>query len=186
MALIRFKRGTRAELEAAAGSDELVEGEPYYITDEPGVVAIGTGADSYADIGGGGGGPVVTYDDDWSPIWQGFDAWDTDSAILVTYEYEDHRVLHFATVITSDSAPMVYSGIRLYIPYNGFLLSGYWQVQAAAFTPCQYGGLLTQWSDNQVEAQFANGGGDLGFINIGSMFHEKQVRFSGVWLAPKT
>lgn len=49
MALVRFKRGTRAELDAAAAAKELIQGEPYYITDEDGY-AIGSGQDSYIDF----------------------------------------------------------------------------------------------------------------------------------------
>ena len=51
MALIRFKRGTRAELEAALAARELTQAEPYYITDDTDApVAIGTGTDSYVDF----------------------------------------------------------------------------------------------------------------------------------------
>ena len=48
MALIRFKRGTRAQIDAAAGSNGLHAGEPYLFTDE-GVVAVGTGVDGYVN-----------------------------------------------------------------------------------------------------------------------------------------
>lgn len=46
MAEIRFKRGTRAQIDAAAAADELKAGEPYLITDE-GRLALGTGAGEY-------------------------------------------------------------------------------------------------------------------------------------------
>ncbi len=39
--LIKLKRGTRAQLDAAAALGQLVEGEPYLITDE-GRIAVGT------------------------------------------------------------------------------------------------------------------------------------------------
>lgn len=48
MAVIRAKRGTRAQLNAAAASGLLLSGEPYLITDE-GIIAIGTGASSYTE-----------------------------------------------------------------------------------------------------------------------------------------
>jgi PHD/YefM family antitoxin component YafN of YafNO toxin-antitoxin module len=45
--LIRIKRGTRAQLDAAAGTNALNEAEPYLITDE-GRVAVGLNASTYA------------------------------------------------------------------------------------------------------------------------------------------
>ena len=45
--LIRIKRGTRAQLDAAAGTNSLHEAEPYLITDEE-RMAVGLGASSYA------------------------------------------------------------------------------------------------------------------------------------------
>jgi hypothetical protein len=42
MALIRFKRGTRAQLEAAATAAQLQQAEPYYVTDEN-TLAVGSG-----------------------------------------------------------------------------------------------------------------------------------------------
>lgn len=50
MALIRFKRGTRAQLDAAAAASQLNAGEPYYLTDEE-AYAIGTSATTYVDVG---------------------------------------------------------------------------------------------------------------------------------------
>jgi hypothetical protein len=47
---IRVKRGTRAQLAAAAAANALAAGEPYLITDE-GVLAVGTAAGTYADTG---------------------------------------------------------------------------------------------------------------------------------------
>jgi len=44
--LIRIKRGTRAQLDAAATAGQLVQGEPYYITDED-RIALGTSATTY-------------------------------------------------------------------------------------------------------------------------------------------
>lgn len=52
MANIRIKRGTRAQLNAAAAASGLSEGEPYLVTDGPGL-ALGTGVDTYVDIGAG-------------------------------------------------------------------------------------------------------------------------------------
>lgn len=49
MALIQFKRGTRAQIDAAAGANQLAVGEPYLITDE-GRVAVGTGAATYQEV----------------------------------------------------------------------------------------------------------------------------------------
>lgn len=49
MAAIRFKRGTRAQLDAAASAGQLALGEPYVITDEDGM-AFGLGASSYMDL----------------------------------------------------------------------------------------------------------------------------------------
>ena len=46
-ASIRVKRATRAQLDTAAGSDGLAQGEPYLVTDE-GRPAVGLGADSVA------------------------------------------------------------------------------------------------------------------------------------------
>lgn len=52
MALIRFKRGTVAQLQSAASANDLVEGEPYFITDVGGgMIAVGTGVDSYVFSG---------------------------------------------------------------------------------------------------------------------------------------
>lgn len=49
MALLKFKRGTRAQINAAVGSAGLNQGEPYLITDE-GRVAVGTGSTTYVDL----------------------------------------------------------------------------------------------------------------------------------------
>ena len=49
MALIRFKRGTRAQLDAAAAMGQLHVGEPYLLTDEE-IVALGTGTDTYVTL----------------------------------------------------------------------------------------------------------------------------------------
>lgn len=46
MAAIRIKRGTRAQLNTAAGLSELAAGEPYLITDEN-AVAVGLTATTY-------------------------------------------------------------------------------------------------------------------------------------------
>jgi len=46
MAKIRFKRGTRAQLDSAAGANGLAEGEPYLVTDE-GRMAFGLSASTY-------------------------------------------------------------------------------------------------------------------------------------------
>ncbi len=51
MAAIRFKRGTRAQLDAAAAAGQLALGEPYVITDED-AMAFGLGTSSYMDVEG--------------------------------------------------------------------------------------------------------------------------------------
>lgn len=48
MALIRVKRGTRTQLDAAAGGGQLHEGELYLVTDED-RLAVGTATGSYVD-----------------------------------------------------------------------------------------------------------------------------------------
>jgi hypothetical protein len=45
-AVIRFKRGTLAQLVTAAGAGQLREGEPYHVTDLD-MTAVGTGTSSY-------------------------------------------------------------------------------------------------------------------------------------------
>lgn len=70
VALIQIKRGTRAEVEAAKGSSGLNQGELYLITDES-ILAVGTAADDYVDVGplGGGGSGLpdgLTWDDSWT------------------------------------------------------------------------------------------------------------------------
>lgn len=67
MAKVRIKRGTRAQLNAAATGGTLAEGEPYLITDE-GRFAVGMGTNTFAamakqgeDGGGGGGIPAGPY-----------------------------------------------------------------------------------------------------------------------------
>ena len=49
MAQIRFKRGTRTELDAAASASGLNVGEPYLVTDES-VLALGLTATTYVDV----------------------------------------------------------------------------------------------------------------------------------------
>lgn len=49
MANVRIKRGTRAQIEAAAAGGTLADGEPYLITDE-GRIAVGTGASTYTSF----------------------------------------------------------------------------------------------------------------------------------------
>lgn len=57
---IKFKRGTKAQLDTAAGSNQLEQGEPYLITDQN-RLAIGLTASTYetyakeSEAGGGGG-----------------------------------------------------------------------------------------------------------------------------------
>jgi len=53
MTAIRHKRGSRADIDAAATASGLAEGEPYFVTDD-GVPAIGLSATEYASI------PVIT------------------------------------------------------------------------------------------------------------------------------
>lgn len=47
MANVRIKRGTRAQIEAAAAGGALADGEPYLITDE-GRIAVGTGTGAFS------------------------------------------------------------------------------------------------------------------------------------------
>lgn len=47
MANVRIKRGTRAQIEAAAAGGTLADGEPYLITDE-GRIAVGTGTGAFS------------------------------------------------------------------------------------------------------------------------------------------
>ena len=49
MAAIRVKRGTRAQVDAAAASSGLVAGEPYLITDDN-VFAVGLSTTTYAEF----------------------------------------------------------------------------------------------------------------------------------------
>lgn len=49
MANIRVKRGTRAQIDAAAAASGLAAGEPYLITDDA-VPAIGLGDGTYAQL----------------------------------------------------------------------------------------------------------------------------------------
>lgn len=49
MAKVLLKRGTRAQIDAAAAGGTLVAGEPYFITDE-GRMAVGTSASAYASF----------------------------------------------------------------------------------------------------------------------------------------
>jgi hypothetical protein len=49
MAIIQFKRGTRAQIDSAAGASQLRVAEPYLLTDE-GRMALGLSATSYADL----------------------------------------------------------------------------------------------------------------------------------------
>jgi len=59
--LIRFKRGTKANLDSLATNSQLLAGEPYFITDEN-RIAVGLTASTYevfakvSEAGGGGGG----------------------------------------------------------------------------------------------------------------------------------
>ena len=50
MATIQFKRGTQAQLDAAAGNNELQAGEPYWIDGER--LAVGTSASEYEVVDG--------------------------------------------------------------------------------------------------------------------------------------
>jgi hypothetical protein len=49
VAIIKFKRGTRSQLDSAAGGGSLQQGEPYLITDE-GRVAVGLSSSTYSDF----------------------------------------------------------------------------------------------------------------------------------------
>ncbi len=50
--LLKIKRGTRAQLNAAVSGNSLNLGEPYLITDE-GRLAVGTGSNTYATYSDG-------------------------------------------------------------------------------------------------------------------------------------
>lgn len=50
MAALRIKRGTRAQIDAAAGAGTLAAGEPYLITDDA-VFAIGLSNNTYSPVG---------------------------------------------------------------------------------------------------------------------------------------
>lgn len=76
---LRIKRGTRAELSAAAAAGELFAGEPYLITDED-RIAIGTSASTFVAFakqgeGGGGGTPTPSVRDYASLPAQDFNDW---------------------------------------------------------------------------------------------------------------
>lgn len=61
MAGIRIKRGTRAQIDAAAAASQLVAGEPYLVTDEA-RIGIATAANAWTamqKMGEGGGGSVI-------------------------------------------------------------------------------------------------------------------------------
>lgn len=63
MPSVRIKRGTRAQLNAAASASQLRQGEPYLITDE-GRIAIGltdSTYQAYSKEGEGGGGAVKQF-----------------------------------------------------------------------------------------------------------------------------
>jgi hypothetical protein len=66
MLKFKIKRATRSQLDTAASSNNLEQGEPYLITDE-GRIAVGLGVDSYEDFaklsesGGGGGSQSIDY-----------------------------------------------------------------------------------------------------------------------------
>lgn len=51
MATIQFKRGTQAELDSAAGNNELQPGEPYWIDGNK--LAVGSGASDYKRVDAG-------------------------------------------------------------------------------------------------------------------------------------
>jgi hypothetical protein len=49
VAIIRCKRGTRAQVDAAAAAGQLLAGEPYLLTDES-ALCVGLGPSTYADV----------------------------------------------------------------------------------------------------------------------------------------
>ena len=59
MAVIRFKRGTLAQLDAAAAANGLVQGEPYFVTDQN-KIALGTTVSTYLLFSPG---PKITVSD---------------------------------------------------------------------------------------------------------------------------
>lgn len=73
MSSIRIKRGTRAQIEAAAAEDGLRLGEPYLMTDEDRVV-VGTGTGAFSESATAEEVSVAQSDIDRinMQIWMGF------------------------------------------------------------------------------------------------------------------
>ncbi len=75
--IFKFKRGTLAQLDAAAAANQLRQGEPYVITDQNNRFALGLSANTYeryakvSELGGGGssdkGAGIATIDFGTSP-----------------------------------------------------------------------------------------------------------------------
>lgn len=88
MAQLRFKRGTRAQLDAAAAASQLRQGEPYLITDES-RIAVGLSAITYEafSIEGEGGGTGITTSDTAPASPSANDLWfnSTDGSLAVYY-----------------------------------------------------------------------------------------------------
>ncbi|MEJ5127609.1 hypothetical protein WH367_16330 [Comamonas sp. MYb21] len=59
MTAIKMKRGSRAQIEAAASVGGLAAGEPYLVTDKE-AIAVGTGAGSFSQMIAGSGVGKVT------------------------------------------------------------------------------------------------------------------------------
>jgi hypothetical protein len=59
MAVIRIKRGTRAQIDTAAGTSSLLAGEPYLDTTN-GKLLLGLTTSTYAEVGPGAAGSTVT------------------------------------------------------------------------------------------------------------------------------
>ena len=108
MALIRFKRGTRAQIDAAAGANGLHAGEPYLFTDE-GAVAVGTGVDEYADLALKGvsedSGNLLTLGSDDLPMLDTGD-FATDSALTehTSASTSVHGIADTSALVLTDDA----------------------------------------------------------------------------------
>lgn len=105
MALIRIKRGTRSQLDAAKAANQLAAGEPYLVTDEA-ALAIGTAAGTYADISGGAGVAVPSL-----PSLSAVDpadlglAWDTSGSQLAATPLGRLPLLSLPVLSSTPTAP---------------------------------------------------------------------------------
>ncbi|MDD5330207.1 MAG: hypothetical protein PHX38_09395 [Sulfuricella sp.] len=110
MTRIKFKRGTRAQLDAAAAASGLDAGEPYFITDE-GRLAIGLSAGTYevfAKVSEASGYPSIAYPKRSSaPKIVG----DVVGATLTTSALAASRLYYFPLVVPRN---VVLTGLRIF------------------------------------------------------------------------